>query len=525
MTGEDLVVGSGPAGVSAAYALLAQGRRVRMIDVGITLEADHELRRARMAAVDPDLWSQTDRIASMRARREARTDGMRPFGSDFPVRDAVGFFGAEGPPEMLAFRPSFAMGGLSNGWGAAVLPYRDADLAAWPAAARDLAPHYQAVSAFMPIAAARDDLADKFPMWRPQGEDLPEPGPQVAQLLNRLSRRQGALARRGISAGRARIAYAASKCRACGMCLFGCPYGVIFNAAHAVKKLIGNSRFSYEPGLRVVRFAEEESGVTLFTVDANGLSPRRIAGDRLFIAAGALPTTRIMLNSVPQHLTTLSLRDSQHALMPMLHAWAPPADIETAPRTAFAQAFLEIEYQSLSATTVHAQVYAYNDLYRSDLALRFGHLSTAFGPLIGALSRRLLVAQIFVHSDHGGAIGVSLDGDPGDARLSYKVSTNRDAERVLRRSADAISSTLFPSGVIALKSQLRLGALGSSFHVGASLPMKDRPKGNESDIFGRVAGLRRVHVIDASVFSSVPATTITFTVMANAHRIAADAPL
>jgi len=32
-----------------------------------------------------------------------------------------------------------------------------------------------------------------------------------------------------------------------------------------------------------------------------------------------------------------------------------------------------------------------------------------------------------------------------------------------------------------------------------------------------------VHLLDASVFPSIPATTITLTVMANAHRIATQA--
>ena len=35
---ECLVIGSGPSGVSAAMALLQKGCRVKMIDVGVTLE-------------------------------------------------------------------------------------------------------------------------------------------------------------------------------------------------------------------------------------------------------------------------------------------------------------------------------------------------------------------------------------------------------------------------------------------------------------------------------------------------------
>ena len=40
---------------------------------------------------------------------------------------------------------------------------------------------------------------------------------------------------------------------------------------------------------------------------------------------------------------------------------------------------------------------------------------------------------------------------------------------------------------------------------------------------GRPAGFKRVYVVDSTVFPSIPATTITFTVMANAHRIGTSA--
>jgi choline dehydrogenase-like flavoprotein len=42
----------------------------------------------------------------------------------------------------------------------------------------------------------------------------------------------------------------------------------------------------------------------------------------------------------------------------------------------------------------------------------------------------------------------------------------------------------------------------------------------ETDGLGRPREWRRIHLIDASVFPSVAATTFTLTVMANAHRIA-----
>lgn len=54
--------------------------------------------------------------------------------------------------------------------------------------------------------------------------------------------------------------------------------------------------------------------------------------------------------------------------------------------------------------------------------------------------------------------------------------------------------------------------------------MKENPGRNETDIFGRLADTKRIHAVDASVLPTIPATTITFTVMANAYRIGSLLP-
>ena len=69
---------------------------------------------------------------------------------------------------------------------------------------------------------------------------------------------------------------------------------------------------------------------------------------------------------------------------------------------------------------------------------------------------------------------------------------------------------------------MRRGMTGSSFHSGASFPMAANPDKDESDLAGRPAGLRRIHVVDATVLPNIAASTITLSVMANAHRIASN---
>jgi choline dehydrogenase-like flavoprotein len=63
-----------------------------------------------------------------------------------------------------------------------------------------------------------------------------------------------------------------------------------------------------------------------------------------------------------------------------------------------------------------------------------------------------------------------------------------------------------------------------SYHFGGTFP-HGSTGGTPlcSDRVGRTGGFETIHLIDASVFPSVPATTFTFTIMANAHRIACEA--
>jgi len=60
---------------------------------------------------------------------------------------------------------------------------------------------------------------------------------------------------------------------------------------------------------------------------------------------------------------------------------------------------------------------------------------------------------------------------------------------------------------------------GRGFHTGGSFPMSNAPTGFQSDTLGRTHGLKRIHLVDSSTMPSIAATTVTFTAMANAHRI------
>jgi choline dehydrogenase-like flavoprotein len=60
---------------------------------------------------------------------------------------------------------------------------------------------------------------------------------------------------------------------------------------------------------------------------------------------------------------------------------------------------------------------------------------------------------------------------------------------------------------------------GRGYHSGGSFPMREVPGVGETDFLGRPYGRTRTHIVDSSVFPTIPAATITLSVMANAWRI------
>jgi choline dehydrogenase-like flavoprotein len=507
----DIVVGSGPAGVAAATALVARGRQVLMLDGGKVLEPAAEARRAALAATDPGDWGLEVHPGWMAPQFEGPEGQIRRYGSDFAM--AAGAETVADLPGWMGLRASRAAGGLSNLWGAAVLPYRQADMVGWPVTADDLAPHYRAVARFLPVAGRADDLAALFPAFPMEGR-APLPYPvQVEALLARIAAARDRLAAQGVTAGAARQAVDAG-CRRCGLCLHGCPYGLIWSASDELARLRQSPGFHYRPGATVTRFEETDTGVTLHLEGGETL-----AAPRVFLGAGVLESARILLASAPGK-ERLTLRDSQHAFLPMLQRWRNRTRPDRGRFHTLPQVFLELDAAEVSPFLVHAQVYSWNEFYARDLIRNYGAKLPGSAPFLTALARRLIVAQLFLHSDHSHRIGLAL---APDGRLATALEENPETARIVTAAARRIGRAMGHAGLSALTFATRGAAPGSSFHAGASLPMTAAPQGAQSDPLGRPAGLARLHVIDATVLPAIPATTITFPVMANAHRIAVEA--
>jgi choline dehydrogenase-like flavoprotein len=519
------VIGSGPAGTACAWALLARGAEVTMLDVGLELEPDKAQTIRQIGSKPPETWTPQDRTA-IRGPMEAGAKGIPLkllFGSDFPYRETTGLipWQADG----LGLQPTLALGGFSNVWGSAMLPHRDKDITDWPVTNADLAPHYQAVTEFTSLAVGNDDLKEWFPTHcrNPQSLQLSR---QASRLLKNLESQRDSLRKRGWRFGRARVAVRANDgprgrgCVYCRECMSGCPYGCIYNSADTVREMQANPRFTYQRDVVVAGLKEEKDQIVISGFDHKTRKPLSFSARRAYLGAGVIPTAQILLRSQGAFDQTILLRDSQYFLFPLLLA-RRARDVQREQLYTLSQLFIELDQPHLSQYTVHLQVYTHSDII--GLAVR-----KTLGPLqflAPQLEERMVIVQGYIHSRESSSIAMTLRRNNGGDFLQLEPRLSPTTCQTVKKVVSELLKNAHRLGGLVIPPMLQIAEPGRGFHNGGSLPMRHQPGELETDVFGRPQGWSRLHIVDASVLPSIPATTITFSVMANAHRIGWQTPI
>jgi len=177
--------------------------------------------------------------------------------------------------------------------------------------------------------------------------------------------------------------------------------------------------------------------------------------------------------------------------------------------------FIELQNQEISRRSVHLQIYTYSDIIGHAVRKSLGPLKMFARPL----EERMVVVQGYLHSDESATIAMTLKRDGEKDFLQLDAQPNPASRRTVKKVLREMFRQSRRLGGIVVPPMLQLAEPGRAFHSGGSIPMRAQPGKFESDTLGRPHGWSRTHAVDASVLPSVPATTITFSVMANAHRI------
>lgn len=522
-----LIVGSGPAAAGAALAATAfPDVKVTVIDVGGTLERENDEARARLAGEPSERWSAEDLATITKQPVASDAKGLpekRAFGSDFSFRDFGQRRGVLAEAANAAVI-SGAFGGFSNSWGAQFMPFTVGTFGHWPVSATEMRPHYEQVLRRIPFAAESDDLEGLFPILKAGPHPLPRLSDRSLAVLARYEPHSKRLNRAGVMLGRARLAFNGTHCVRCGLCMTGCPYGLIYSAAQTFAELRRESAIDYHDGLLALSVEENGESATVLAKELDTGRVQRFTADRVLLACGAIGTARIVMRSLNLFGVTAPVLESRQFRLPFLSV-RPVSDPRQASDFTLNQFNMVVTHDEAKRDVSQLHFYTYNQAFvdalpsavRDRRARRF-------------LLRRLSIALGYLPSWASPSFSISVRPPAAEAESPEVVLKSSAGElpsprnpmvrdMVRRVTASAPALDLWP-----ILPAMRMSAGGKSYHWGGIFPHESWPGSRfSSDTLGRVQPWRRIHLVDSSVFPDVPATTFALTVMANAHRIAEGA--
>jgi choline dehydrogenase-like flavoprotein len=533
-----LVVGSGPSGVHFALTALRKNRRVVMLDVGRvrpdTVLPDEDFLGLKSRLRDPAgyfLGTKFDAInlPGLKPGHDKEYYGLPP-SKDY-VFDRPGQFSMM--EDGLTPLVSFAAGGLAESWTGGSYPLNSHELSEFPFSYEDIAPHYAEVAERIGVAGGEDDLSGYFPLHDHllSTLDLDESGARLLAAYER--RRQRLNTKYKARLGRSRQAVLSRSlgerqaCRYCGRCLWGCPNGAFYTPSLTLQDCLTYSNFQYIPNAFASHFQLAPSGsiehLASYDLDS-GVETRRTA-DAYVLACGTLSTSNLILRSVyksrKEIIRLTGLMDNRQVL-------APFCNLSMLGRSYNARSY---QYHQLAFGIetdapdryVHGQITTLktataHPIFRS-LPL---DLRSAIG-VFRALRASLAVLNLNFCDWRRDQNFLTLSERKevhGWPALSIRYRPPPGEAETIRTTCATARGFFRELGAPLIPGMTHIRPMGSSVHYSGTLPMSAHRRPWAVSPACQCYDIDNLFIVDGATMPFLPAKNLTFTLMANAVRVA-----
>jgi choline dehydrogenase-like flavoprotein len=527
------IIGSGASGVHFALSVARKGYDVLMLDVGFT----------EREPVNPD-----DRFEDLKERLEDpvayflgkkfESAILPDFHSEYyglpPSKDYV----LRTPPLLECrsdgFAPlfSFALGGLAEVWTGGVYPFHEEDLIQFPFRYNEIGPYYDEVAKRIGISGVKDDMAHFLPFHRNLLPPL-DLDTHSRKILDTYERRREQLnGQLGCYMGRSRVATLSvpkdgrGECSYSGRCLWGCPSEALYTPSLTMKECM---KF---PGFRYV----SRVFVTHLRCDANRRITAAVArsledgtlqefpADRFVLAAGSLMTSKIFMDTIHRHTGEIvklpGLMDNRQILVPFVNLGMVGQEYD--PNSyQYHQVVMGFAGEKAS-DYVHGQITTLKSAMFHPIiqGLPFD-LKTSIGVFNG-IHAALGVVNVNLSDERREGSYVTLDVDPRSerTRLVIRYEPPSGEEKRIKTVRSRVIKALRTLGCLSPTGMIHIRPMGASVHYSGTIPMSDGKRDFTATPWGKSNDFPNLYFTDGTIFPSLPAKNLTFTLMANAVRIA-----
>lgn len=529
MTPMVTVVGSGASGVHFALTVLRRGGTVRMLDVGRQAHApvlpDRGLNGLKSDLDDPASYFLGPRYqGALLPGVNDEYYGIPP-SKDYVFQHPAGF-----SHDGTGFSPlfSFARGGLAEAWTGGCYPLNEAEAGDFPFDYGELSPHYAEVARRIGISGERDDLARFMPVH----DHLLPPlrlDRHSEALMRSYSHVRDRLNAGGTYFGRTRVATLTTSLgarRACdylGRCLWGCPRGSLYAPSQTLAECQAYPGFEYVSGIEVSHLRVGTGGHVEAVVgrDLEAGLEREFQVDRVALAAGALLSTRIFLMTMcresGQRLRLPGLMDNRQVLLPFVNV------------DMLGQQFSPDSYQyhllGIGLETTEPRDYVHAQITTLKTAM--------VHPLIQRLPLNLAASTVLFRTVHAalGLVNVNFRdtrrednyvelSDDAKPRLCLRYTASADEPARISEATGRIKRALRSLRCFVPPGMAHIRPMGASVHYAGTVPMTRDARALTTTGHCQSRDLTNLYMVDGATFPFLPAKNITFTLMANAVRVA-----
>jgi choline dehydrogenase-like flavoprotein len=527
-----VVVGSGASGVHFAQSALERGWRVTLLDVGRTAPAP-ELPDASFAQLKRD---HPDPAGYFLGRRfeGALFPGNKGEYYGFPPHKGYIF----APLDKLSVRArgfdpllSFARGGLGEAWTGGSFPFTAGEMVDFPFEHAEFAPYYGTIAERIGIGGAVDDLAPYLPGHAHLAPGLRLDAHSEALLAayegskSRLNRELKCFVGRSRSAVRADDRGERKGCTYLGRCLWGCPREALYTPSITLRALQRHERFRYVPD-HVVTRVEADGANRVRRVRAEHVATGvelALDSERIVLAAGTLASSKVFLDSLRAHggaaPTLTGLMDNRQVLVPFVNLALLRKKVEL-DSYQYHQLALGLErpdarhyvhglITTLKSALIHPIVQSVPFDLRSALWI-FRNAHAALG-----------LVNVNFHDERRAECTLSLEVErDGASRLLVRYEPSRDEPARMKAGLGDVKRALRMLGCFAPPGMTHVRPMGASVHYAGALPMQRDAAPLTTSPAGESRDLAGLFFVDGSTFPFLPAKNLTFSLMANAARIA-----